>query len=303
MPELEFRSSTSARALVLGGGGMLGHKLWQELAPRMHTYVTIRGSARSYVPYDIFDLSRVIDKVDVTRASDLHRAFALARPTVVFNAVGIVKQLREASDPIESLTINSLLPHRLAGLCAAVGAKLIHVSSDCVFSGRRGQYREADDPDPVDLYGRTKLLGEVVGPSSLTIRTSIIGRELSSRVGLLEWFLGNRGGVVRGFRHAIYSGFTTRELARVMVDTVERFPQLTGLWQLSSAPIAKLDLLALVNRVFGAGITIEPDDTFHCDRSLDSSRFQTATGYVPPSWPEMIDDLRNDPTPYDTWKV
>ena len=281
---------------------MLGHKVWQELRHRMPTFVTVRRDAPGYEVLGLFDEGQIIPGIDVTRATDLHRAFSAAKPTVVLNAVGIIKQLREAHDPIESLTINSLLPHRLALLCQAVGARLIHLSTDCVFSGRRGGYTEGDVPDPIDLYGRTKLLGELDEPGTLTIRTSIIGRELRSRVGLVEWFLSNRGGRVRGYRHAIFSGLTTRELARVLGDISENRPEMHGMWQLSSDPISKYDLLLLLNEAFAAGVTIEPDEEFSCDRSLDSSRFRAAVSYKPPSWPEMIRDLRNDPTPYDSWK-
>ena len=291
------------RALVLGGAGMLGHKLWQELRGRMDTFLTVRRPAGAYRRLGLFDDRRVVDSVDVRSSDDLHRAFAAARPDVVFNAVGIVKQLREAHDPVPSLEINSLLPHRLAALCGAAGARLIHVSTDCVFSGRRGNYTEADEPDPVDLYGRTKLLGEGAGPNALTIRTSMIGRELGGRTGLLEWFFAQRGGAVRGFRRAIYSGFTTLELARLLADVAERFPELTGVWQASTEPISKFDLLGLVNEAFGLGVTIQPDTDFVCDRSLDSSRLRGHTGYAPPTWPELVRALRDDPTPYDSWKT
>ena len=294
--------SREPRALILGGAGMLGHKLWQEFRDRMPTYVTMRRSAAAYERLKIFDERRIISGVDATRPKDLYRAITIARPTVIINAVGIIKQLREAHDPIESLAINSLLPHELAELCRAAGARFIHLSTDCVFSGERGGYKEADRPDPVDLYGRTKHLGEVSGPGALTIRTSIIGREIHSAVGLIEWLLSNRGGRVRGFRRAIYTGFTTREMARILADIVLQHPALEGVWQVSSQAISKYDLLTLVNAAFEANVVIEPDDAFYCDRSLDSSRFRAATGYEPPSWPAMISDLRDDPTPYDTWK-
>lgn len=296
-------STGAPRALVLGGAGMLGHKLYQVLSPRMPTYVAVRRRASAFAGLGLFAPDRVIDGVDVGSPHDLHRAFAVARPTVVFNAVGIVKQLKEAHDPVLSLTVNSLLPHQLAALCAAAGARFVHVSTDCVFSGRRGGYAESDVPDAEDLYGRTKLLGEVCGEGALTVRTSIIGRELAGAHGLVEWFLGRRGQTVRGFRRAIYTGLTTLELARLLVDLVQRRPELSGLWQVSSDPISKYDLLHLVNDAYGLGTRIEADDDFVCDRSLDSTRFREATGYRPPSWPEMVAAMRDDPTPYDAWRA
>lgn len=289
------------RALVLGGAGMLGHKLYQELSGRMPTFATVRRHRSSYARYGVFDERCLIGGVDVASTHDLHRAFAIGKPTVVFNAIGIVKQLQEAHDPVLSLEVNSLFPHRLATLCEAAGARLVHLSTDCVFSGRRGGYREDDEPDPIDLYGRTKLLGEVSAPHAVTIRTSMVGRELSGAHGLVEWLISQRGGRVRGFRRAIYSGLTTRELARVLVDVAVRHPDFHGVWQLSAEPISKYELLQLINEAFGLGVSIEPDDSFRCDRSLVSTRFRDATGYSPPTWPALVADLRDDPTPYDSW--
>lgn len=290
------------RALILGGAGMLGHKLWQTLRERIETFTTLRQTAAAYQRLRLFDPQRVIDRVDVGSMDDLHRAFGVSRPDVVFNAVGIIKQLREAHDPIRSLEINALLPHRLAGLCSACGARLIHVSTDCVFSGRRGYYTESDNPDPTDLYGRTKLLGEVESTNCVTVRTSMIGREIATRSSLVEWFLSQHDGAVRGFTRAIYSGFTTLELARVLAAIAEKHVTMSGTWQVSSDPISKYDLLHLVNDAMALNIRIEPDDTVQCDRSLDSTRFRLHTGYHPPSWRDMIAEMRDDPTPYDNWK-
>ena len=290
-----------ARALVLGGAGMLGHKLWQELRGRLETWVTLRRPFAAYEALGLFDAARALDGVDATDVSQLERALDTARPEVVFNAVGIVKQLREAHDPVASIEVNALLPHRLAALCAERGARLVHLSTDCVFSGRGGGYTDDDIPDPVDLYGRSKLLGEVDAHGSITIRTSMIGRELGSAHGLVEWFLRQRGGTARGFRRAIFSGLTTRELARVLADLAMRHRALEGVWQVSAEPISKLELLTLIDERAGLGIRLVPDDAPAIDRSLDSSRFRAATGYRPPSWEELVDDMLADPTPYDTW--
>jgi dTDP-4-dehydrorhamnose reductase len=179
---------------------------------------------------------------------------------------------------------------------------MIHMSTDCVFSGRKGMYAEDDPSDAEDLYGRSKFLGEVGGPGCLTMRTSIIGRELMTSNGLVEWFLGNRGGKARGFRRAIFTGYPTRVLAEIMADVLENHAGLEGVYQVSSQPINKYDLLCRVNEAFDLGIEIEPDDDFACDRSLDSSRFRAATGFRPPSWEEMIRDMAEDPTPYEEWR-
>ncbi|HEX6050768.1 MAG TPA: SDR family oxidoreductase [Gemmatimonadaceae bacterium] len=289
------------RALVLGAGGMLGHRLWRELTDRLETFAAIRRPYRDYAPLNWFDERRVIDRVDATNATDLERALRVARPDVVINAVGLVKQREDAADPVRTIAINALLPHQLAARAALAGARLIHLSTDCVFSGRRGNYSEDDIPDAVDLYGRSKLLGEVDYGGALTIRTSMVGREIGSARGLLEWFLAHRGESVRGFARARFSGLTTLELSRVIAAIATRYPTLEGVWHVAGEQISKLHLLSMVNDTFHLGSSIEADDSFVCDRTLDASRFMNATGYRPPSWSAMVAELAADPTPYDAW--
>ena len=142
----------------------------------------------------------------------------------------------------------------------------------------------------------------MAGPSSLTLRTSIIGRELHTSSGLVEWFLNNRGGHVRGFSRAIYSGFTTQALARIIADLIERFPALNGLYQVSSEPINKYDLLCLIRHSFDLPVEIEQYADFELDRSLDSSRFRAATGFIPPGWPSMIEEMASDQSQYAQWR-
>jgi dTDP-4-dehydrorhamnose reductase len=289
------------RALVLGGGGMLGHRLWRELDGRMDAFVAVRRPYADYASLDWFDERRVIDRVDVTQDADIDRALSVARPDAVLNAVGIVKQRREAEDAVGTIAVNALLPHRLAARCARAGARLIHLSTDCVFSGARGNYAEADVPDAKDLYGRSKLLGEVDHDACLTVRTSMVGREIGSSRGLVEWFLSRRGQTVPGFSRARFSGLTTIELSRVLAHIAEHHRELHGVWHVAGEPIAKYDLLTLVNDALGLGTTLEADESFVCDRTLDATRFMNATGYRPPSWAAMVAELAADPTPYDTW--
>ena len=289
------------RALVLGGAGMLGHRLWRELDGRMDAFVAVRRPYADYASLEWFDERRVIDRVDVTQDADVERAFSVARPDVVLNAVGIVKQRREAEDAVGTIAVNALLPHQLAARCARAGARLIHLSTDCVFSGARGNYAEADVPDAKDLYGRSKLLGEVDHDACLTVRTSMVGREIGSSRGLVEWFLSRRGQTVPGFARARFSGLTTLELSRVLADIAEHHRDLRGVWHVAGEPIAKYDLLTLVNDTLGLGTTLEADESFVCDRTLDATRFMNATGYRPPSWATMVAELAADSTPYDTW--
>ena len=280
---------------------MLGHRVWRELHESMDAFAVVRRPYGNYARLGWFEAGRVIDGVDVASDDALERAFDVAKPDVVINAVGIVKQRQDASDAVQSISVNSLLPHRLAAICGNSGARLIHLSTDCVYSGTRGSYSEADVPDARDLYGRSKLLGEVDGEGCLTIRTSMVGREIGSSRGLIEWFLSRRGETVKGFTRARFSGLTTAELSRVIRRVVQEHSGLRGVWHVAGEQISKYDLLAMVNQALGLGTTIVADDALVCDRTLDSSRFMHATGYRPPSWAAMIAELAADPTPYDEW--
>jgi dTDP-4-dehydrorhamnose reductase len=287
------------KVLILGGSGMLGHKLWQALAPRFNACVTFRGPAGAYAYTGLFDPARSLGGVSAQDFDSVARAFAVVRPETVVNCIGVVKQDAAAKDPLTSISVNALFPHRLAQLARVAGARLIHLSTDCVFSGREGNYDETARSDAEDLYGRTKLLGEVEGEGCLTLRTSMIGRELQGAHGLIEWFLSQEGGRVRGFKHAVFSGLTTAALAEVIAEIISGKRELSGVRHLAAEPINKLDLLSLVKEIYGLRVEIEPDEAFVCDRSLDGSRFRSETGIRAPAWPEMIERMRADSTPYD----
>jgi len=280
---------------------MLGHKLAQGLSSTLDTWATVRGSAAAYARYGILPEDRLVTGVDVLNVDSIVETMARVRPDAVVNCIGIIKQLPTAHDPVASLTINSLLSHRLQRLCLAAGSRLIHISTDCVFSGGKGRYTEDDPSDALDLYGRTKFLGETSGPGALTIRTSIIGREIATRNGLVEWFLSQRGGRVEGYRHAIFSGFTTLALTRIVGRVLTEWPGVHGTLQVSADAISKYDLLLLLQGAYGLDVEVEPSDRVCIDRSLDSSRFRRQTGFVPPPWPAMVQEMAEDPTPYDQW--
>ena len=287
------------KLLILGGSGMLGHKLWQISGRRFDTHVTLRQSAPAYDRYRLFDSARTHSEVSTEEFATVERAFKDVRPDVVVNCIGIVKQDPAARNPITCISVNSLFPHKLAELCSTTGARLIQISTDCVFSGQTGCYSEEDQPDATDLYGRTKLLGELAQPNCLTLRTSIIGRELHGSHGLLEWFLAQNGTAVRGFKRAVFSGFTTNAFAEVLTDVISEHPGLTGIRHVAAEPINKFELLTLIRKIYGLEIKIEPDESFVCDRSLNGSRFRNDTGIVAPSWPDMIAAMHADKTPYD----
>jgi dTDP-4-dehydrorhamnose reductase len=275
--------------LILGGSGMLGHALLHTLTPRHDVRVTLHRPLAHYAQWPQFQPANSFDAVDVRRPESLALALAKFRPQAVVNCIGLVKQRHDA-DVLEHLEINAVAPHCIAKLCREASARLIHISTDCVFSGRRGMYTEDDNADAEDFYGRAKYLGEVAAPHGLTLRTSFIGRELSGRLGLLEWFLAQRG-PVKGFRRAIFSGLTSLELARVIERLLTQFPTACGLYHVSSEPIDKYTLLNLLRDHFGVATKIESDDAMVIDRSLDSSRFREQFGYRPPAWPAMVQEL------------
>ncbi len=277
--------------LILGASGMLGNAMMRVMSERTdwHVQGTIRSErSRRYFEPDI--ARRLIPGIDVEQADAVVSVFATARPDVVINCVGLVKQLNDAKDPLRAVPINTLLPHRLAALCKLSGARLIHMSTDCVFSGEQGHYRESDRADADDLYGRSKLLGEVDDPHAVTLRTSIIGHELESAHGLVNWFLAQQVSC-RGFTRAIFSGLPTAVLAQVVRDVVIPRPDLHGVYHVASAPVSKYDLLRMIAAEYGKDIAIEPCDTPVIDRSLDASRFHAATGYVAPDWTTLIQTM------------
>ncbi len=284
------------RLLILGGGGMLGHKLWQTALPRFETKATVRSDEHFFVERG-YPRESVLPHVDVRDANALVRAFAAAKPDVVVNCVGLVKQLAASKDALTIIALNSLLPHQLADLCDVAGARLIHISTDCVFSGRKGMYLEGDPSDAEDLYGKSKFLGEVDRLGCLTIRTSIIGRELLTQNGLVEWFLSNRGKKVDGYERAIFSGLTTNRLSTLILDLIEEHPGLSGIYQVAAEPIDKYMLLHLLNEAYDARVEIRCDNSVVIDRSLDGSRFRAATSFTAPPWPEMIAAMATNPPP------
>lgn len=290
------------RVLVLGASGMLGHALMHELTgllPETEVWGTVRSLDGAPEPLRAAFGTRLRADVDVLDHATTEAAVAELRPDVVVNAVGVIKQAPGVDDAVVTTRINALLPHLLAQTCQGAGARLVQVSTDCVFSGRTGGYSEADVPDPIDFYGRSKLLGEVAAPH-VTLRTSIIGHELRHGGSLLEWFLSQRGQRVRGFTRAIYSGLPTPELARVIATEVLPRPELTGLWHVASAPVSKHELLGLVAEEYGWEGELVPDDGFVSDRSLDATRFRTTTGYTAPPWPDLVQQMR---AAHDRWST
>jgi dTDP-4-dehydrorhamnose reductase len=301
-----MREPTQIEILILGGTGMLGHKMFQRLRRRFpSTYCTIRRSLLepSIRNVDLLQQGHAFENCDAADLMAIEAFLLEHKPAVVVNCVGIVKQRPEAKEAVPSILLNALLPHRLAEICQGWGGRLIHISTDCVFSGKRGNYTEYDLADAEDLYGRTKSLGEVTTGNALTLRTSIVGRELVHQESLLEWFLLQNRKSVFGYRRAWFSGVTTSEMADVVGDLIEKHPNLCGLYQVTSQRISKYELLCLLRDAYGLDIEIVPDDAFFRDLSMCGLKFQAATGYVCATWPELVTELVEDETAYDEWRT
>lgn len=267
---------------------MLGHVMLAVLSesPNLEVIGTVRSSA------SIKRLSPALRSLcnvtlDVDSQDQLTNLFATQQPDVIVNCVGLIKQLEQANNPLAVLPVNSILPHRLAELCKISGARLIHISTDCVFSGSKGNYLEEDLSDATDLYGKSKYIGEVFYPNTVTLRTSIIGHELNGNNALVEWFLSQNIPIL-GFTKAVFSGLPTVELSRVVRDYVLINKALSGVYHVASSPINKYELLSQIAHIYNKKIIISREDNFVINRSLNGSKFSQDTGYVPPSWPELI---------------
>jgi dTDP-4-dehydrorhamnose reductase len=279
------------KVLVLGITGMLGNAMFRVLSenPALDVFGTVRsGTHNQKFPAKLQEKIRA--GVDVDNQDSLVNIYASVKPDVVVNCIGLVKQLADANDPLSAIPINALLPHRLAQLCKINGARLVHISTDCVFSGSKGRYIESDFADADDLYGRSKFLGEVTESQTITLRTSIIGHELNGHRSLVDWFLAQKD-AAKGYSRAIFSGLPTVELATIVRDKVLPNPNLHGLYHVAAAPINKFELLTLIANVYGKKIVITPSEELIIDRSLNADRFNQAFDYSPPPWQVLIERM------------
>ena len=276
------------KILVLGASGMIGSTMIRVMSEQNDYEVsgTVRAeSMKRFFSTPIAD--KMVAGVRVEKQDSLVKVLNKLRPDVVINCVGLTKHKSEADDPLVATQINTLMPHRLANLCELIGARLIHISTDCVFSGKKGGYTESDFTNATDVYGKSKALGEIDYPNTITLRTSTIGHELNSAYGLLNWFL-SQGAQCKGYKRAIFSGLPTIVFAQIIRDFVIPHKNLSGLYHVASQPINKYDLLGLIAEVYGKSIQILPDDRLVIDRSLNADKFLVATGYAAPEWPELI---------------
>ena len=286
-------ASSSGKLLIFGANGMLGHVLWEEA---VDDGVDIFGTMRR-IPEgheNRFQMDRIFLGIDIEREGTVEGILNRVRPDVAVNCIGIVKQSPMIHDSIRSIRVNSLFPHVLAQNCAKVGSRLIHISTDCVFSGNRGYYKESDQPDPTDFYGLSKLMGEPTGKNVVVLRTSMIGPELGTSRGLLEWFLAQQGKTVHGFVNAMFNGFYTRSLARLILHIADNCTSIRGVRHLSTEVINKYELLRKIRDKCHLSIEIVSDGTVRVDRSLNSNQIRGECTLIIPSWEEMIDQLACD---------
>jgi len=281
--------SKNKTVLVLGVSGMLGHAVYRHFAglPDYTAFGTVRSKSGLSRYFSDDEVKNIISGIDAENFDSFIKVFANVRPDVVINCIGVIKHLPEAKDSYISINVNSFLPHRLAKLCSVADARLVHISTDCVYDGVKGNYVEVDNSNAEDLYGKSKYLGEVDYPNAVTLRTSIIGHEFNSDISLIDWFL-SQNTEVNGYTNAIYTGLPTYELARVIEQYVLPHPELHGLYHVSSDKISKYDLLQLVAKHYAKSIKINSFTGFTLDRSLDSTKFRHLTNYTPPGWEKLI---------------
>jgi dTDP-4-dehydrorhamnose reductase len=287
-----------SRVLILGASGILGHMTWKIFQTRFaEVYATVRKPKAHYEQIPFFQdapKKNLTYGIDLTYPERVLPFFDEIKPDVIVNCTGVTFRRSEANSYEANVRTNALLPHVLNGWCEKNGARLLHISTDCVFSGKDGGYTEQSNPDAHDAYGRSKAMGEVdYSKNALVIRTSIIGPGIESKTELLDWFLSQDGKTIKGFRKTIFSGVGTPFLARTMADIVEKHPTLSGLYQLASEPISKFDLLVKIGKVYGVNVDIVPDDEHVSRKNLNGSRFREATGIITPSWDEMLIDLQS----------
>ncbi len=294
------------RILIIGASGMLGHKLFQKLLPNSDwdIFASVRCDITQspYCNIPLFS-NNIIDGIDVRDQVGVENMLNELKPDWVINCAGIIKQRDSAKNIVSCIEINALFPHKLAEIVAGNGGRLIHFSTDCVFNGKKGNYTENDLSDAEDLYGKTKFLGETVAENSITLRTSIIGRELINHKSLLDWFLSQNGKTVNGYKKAIYSGITTNEMANVVMLIINKYPDLSGLYQVVSEPVSKYDLLQKIKQAFKLDIEIKEDSVFCIDRSMKGDKFRDATGYICPDWDRLVAELASEQGIYKEWGI
>lgn len=283
------------RILILGGNGMIGHKMYQVLSKSYEdTWVLFKKKADQVAFNEIFNKDKIVDNFDLTQFDKLAIILDKLSPDVIINAAGITIRRGINDNKYKSILVNTALPHFLDNWTKTNNKRLIHFSTDCVFSGKKGFYTEESVTDAEDTYGKTKALGEVISTNSLTLRSSMIGRELENKTELLEWFLDQNETKVKGFTNVIYSGITTIRMANYVHIIIRDYPEMHGIYNVSSNSISKYDLVNIFNSLFMKGISIVPDNNYTSNKDLDSKKFYEETNLIKPNWKELAEELLID---------
>lgn len=269
------------KLLIIGSKGMAGHVIYYYFKNRQG--------------FDVVDISRSHDNfhsnyiLDVNNTIELEKIIQNEKPDVIINCVGVLNKDAE-DNPAKAIFLNSYLPHFLAKLATQLNCKLIHISTDCVFNGKKGKYTETDVKDGIGFYAQSKALGEVEYDQHLTIRTSIIGPELKKNgIGLFDWLM-HQEGTIKGYKNAIWSGVTTTELAKAIEPMI--LQNITGLFQLANSHINKFDLLVLIKQTFEkTKVNILPFEEYSSDKSLISTR--TDFKFELNAYPQMLTEMKN----------
>ncbi|NLN83925.1 MAG: SDR family oxidoreductase [Firmicutes bacterium] len=285
------------KVLILGVNGLIGHKLFQVLNKNgFDSFGTIRKSKKDFLRYEFMQSDNIVENIQIDDISDVNIVLNTLAPEILINCVGITIRKPEINDPIKTIAINSLFPHQLAVRCAELGIRMIHLSTDCVFSGKQGMYTEDSVPDALDMYGRTKALGEVRNMDNcLTLRSSFIGTEISDKTELLEWFLAQKGKTIRGYTNAMYSGVSTTFLSSVIMDILCNYPKLSGLYQIATdTPISKYDLLKHAQKAFNIELDIQAYEGVSINKSLSGEKLKKIINFNVPSWEKMLQELAEE---------
>jgi len=300
VPPPDDHGTSAKKILIFGASGMLGHMLIRVLSPHHHVVGTTRSQYNAHSPLKrIMNGNNLINLVDVRDLPRVEKVIHETKPDVIINCVGLIKQKMEPENSVDAIQLNSLFPHQLAEICHKSNIRFIHFSTDCVFQGTSGIKRLSDAPNATDLYGLSKLLGELNTSPCLTLRTSIVGRQLFGSESLFEWAISQRGTTVNGYKNAIYTGLTTLQLSQIIKRLIEDFPELSGTHQVASLPISKFELISKLNDHLKLNLRIQPETEFICDRTLDGTEFNQSTNIDIPSWDEMLTEFSADQSFYE----
>lgn len=274
------------KVLILGVNGMLGFTLLNHLNTKKNIFLSGTTKDKKFnknLP------NKIYKDINAENFSLLKKKIKLITPDVVINCIGIVRSEVKKNNIKKVIKINAELPNFLNQISNRYNFRLVHISTDCVFSGKKGGYLEKNLPDPTDFYGKSKLMGEFNSNNNIIIRTSIIGHETKHKRGLLEWFLKQKSSV-SGFSRAYFSGLTTLELSKIIFEKILFNNELTGLYHVSGKRINKYNLLKKIKKIYNKKIEIKKDTKFKIDRSLDCTKLKKRTNYKIKSWDKMIKD-------------